>query len=128
MKKLALAVGVIALSIVALSIGTANAQTSYQDLVGTWVVNIDACRPCVMVITAVDGRGNVIGTHTSLDGVITPLMGKVVTKKGDLWLLAKTPFGDVAVEVALCENEAGGHYTVGLPTKQHFHVTYKKVA
>ena len=125
MKKLALAVGVIALSIVALSIGTANAQTSYQDMVGTWVVNIDACRPCVMVITAVDARGNIFGTHTSLDGETTSLVGKVVVdKNGDVWLRVTTPFGMAVIEVALCENEMGGYYSVA---HQHRQLTYKKV-
>lgn len=111
MRKLVLATVVSAVIAIVLSIGTVNAQTNYQDFLGNWNVNIESCRPCVMTITGIDRHGNVTGTHTSLQGEVTPLTGKIVKKKGDFWLVAKTEYGQAVVELAFCESEADGYYT-----------------
>lgn len=110
MRRLMLAV-VVSTVVALLSLGIANAETNYQDLMGSWNVNIESCRPCVMTITGIDRHGNVTGTHTSLQGEVTPLTGKIVEKKGDFWLVAKTEYGQAVVELAFCESEADGYYT-----------------
>lgn len=127
MQKLASAV--LALFLVLLSLGdTVAAQGKYPELVGTWEVNIETCRPCTMVIAAIDKHGNVVGTHTSLYGEVTPLTGRIIEKKGGLWLIARAEYGKVTIETAFCEDESDGHYTIVAQMPVHHRVAYKKVA
>lgn len=128
MKKLML-VGVMFTALTLLSLGSSvAAQEKYSELIGTWQVNIETCRPCIMTITAIDGAGNVSGTHTSLYGETTPLVGKIVVRKGGLWLVAKADYGKAIIETAFCENESDGHYTVIARVPTHHRANYKKVA
>lgn len=130
MKKLALAVVLSATVLLGVG-GMASAQDQelkYRDLVGIWNVNIESCRPCVMTITAIDARGNVTGTHTSLRGEITPLTGKIVERKGGLWLIATAEYGMAVIETAFCEDESDGYYTIAARVPTHHRANYKKIA